>query len=206
MKDRVKDMFAEITMPEACAEKIRKEAAKKETVRRKPILRPVLVGAMALALVLCLSPQARAAVDEWVAATLSGLDLTIIRKPLEGGNGGYGEIIYVNTEKPTFAHMEDGRLYFTGNGQNLDITDEIREDKPYFYQYVDKETGMTIYLAVGIAGSIENFGVYEFIKDTDGKWVTGTGRNMFDPETNQAYPWVGLVWEKLEIPWPMPEM
>lgn len=204
MKDKVKDMFAEITMPDSCAEKIRREAAKKEALRRKPVLRPVLATVMALALVLCLSPQVRAAVDEWVTTTFRNLDLTIYEKPLEDGQGGTGRVIYVHTEQPTFAHMEDGRLYFTGNGENLDITDEIREDKPYFYQYVDEETGMTICLVVGMAGNVENFGVYEFIKDTDGEWIIGTGRNDLDPETNQTYPWVGLVWEELEIPWPMP--
>lgn len=204
MKDRVKEMYAEITMPEACAEKIRKEAVEKGTVRRKPILRPVLATVMALALVLCLSPEVRAAVDEWVTTTFLNLDLTIYEKPLKDGQGGTGRIIHVDTEQSTFAHVENGRLYFTGSEQNLDITDEIREDKPYYCQYVDEGTGMTICLVVGMAGNVENFGVYEFIKDTDGEWIIGTGRNFLDPETNQAYPWVDLVWEELEIPWSMP--
>lgn len=206
MKDQVKEMFAEITMPESCVEKIRQETSEKKAVQKKPILRPVLATAAAIALVLCLSPRVRAAVDEWVATTFLNLDLTLYEKPLKDGQGGTGQIIYVHTEQPSFAHLENGRLYFTGNGENLDITDEIREDKPFFYQYVDKETGMTIYLTVGIAGSIENFGVYEFIKDTDGEWVGGTGRNMFDPETNETYPWISLVWEELDIPWALPSM
>lgn len=204
MKDQVKEMFAEIAMPETCAEKIRQETEKK-AVRKRPILRPILATAAALALVLCLSPRVRAAVDEWLVTTFPNLDVTIYEKPLKGGQGGTGQIIQVHTEQSTFAHMENGRLYFTGNGENLDITDEIQEDRPYFYRYVDKETGMTIYLTVGMAGSIENFGVYEFIQDPNGEWIGGTGRNMFDPDTNETYPWVSLVWEELEIPWPMPE-
>ena len=66
-------------------------------------------------------------------------------------------------------------------------------------------------MAVGYSGSIENYGIYEFIREvTEGQadwegWVTGTGRNDLDPETETRYPWVDIVWQELNIPWPMPE-
>lgn len=64
---------------------------------------------------------------------------------------------------------------------------------------------------VGYSGSIDNFGIYEFIRkvekgqnDREG-WKGGSGRNFLDPETESRYPWVDIVWEKLNIPWPKPE-
>ena len=60
-------------------------------------------------------------------------------------------------------------------------------------------------MAVGYSGSIENFGIYEFIREENGEWVTGTGRNFLSMETETRYPWVELVWEEFDIPWPMPD-
>ena len=103
--------------------------------------------------------------------------------------------------------MVNGRLYFLGNNEKIDITDEITEEQPYFYTYVD-DYGLTHAMAVGYSGSIENYGIYEFIWEEAGgtrDWVTGTGRNFLSPETETRYPWVDLVWEELDIPWPMPE-
>ena len=89
----------------------------------------------------------------------------------------------------------------------IDITDEITEEKPYFYTYVD-DYGLTHAMAVGYSGTLENYGIYEFIwEDVDGTrdWVTGTGRNFLSSETETRYPWVDIVWAELDVPWPMPE-
>ena len=68
--------------------------------------------------------------------------------------------------------------------------------------------GLTHAMAVGYSGSIENYGIYEFIwEEVDGQreWVTGSGRNYLSMETESRYPWVDIVWEDLRVPWPMPE-
>ena len=81
--------------------------------------------------------------------------------------------------------------------------DEITEKQPYFYTCKD-DRGYEIYYVVGYDSTIENFGTYEFIKK-DGVWLTGSGRNILSTHVEgQAYPWVKVVWDTLEIPWPMP--
>ena len=112
----------------------------------------------------------------------------------------------VDTEASVFARMVNGRLYFMGNGEKLDITDSIAENAPYYYSYVD-EYGLTHDMAVGYSGSIDNFGVYEFIwREENGEktWNLGTGRNFLDTKTGTCYPWVETVWQDLNIPWELP--
>lgn len=211
MKDRVKDMFEQVTMPEATEEKIRQAM----TEGRKPsrrifrnIARPAAILAAMLALILAISPTARAAVSDWVLKYVfpeSGI--SIYEQTDE--NGDVIGIVAVDTEAPPFAEVRNGRLYFTGNGEEIDITDQITEEKPYYYTYVD-DYGLTHFLVVGYSGTIDNFGIYEFMReekegqqDWEG-WSNGTGRNFLDPETETRYPWVDAVWEDLNIPWPKP--
>ena len=89
------------------------------------------------------------------------------------------------------------------NGEKIDITDRIGEDRPFYYTYTD-DYGLTHYMAVGYSGKLENFGIYEFLKDEQEGWVNGTGRNFLNPETEERYPWVDMVWEEFDVPWPMP--
>lgn len=172
---------------------------------RKARLRPA-VAVAAVFMVVCLigcSPTVRAAVGDMLVIVFPGLDLTIYEKPLQSGSGdGVGQIIAIDTNQTTFAEIRDGRLYFTGNDENLDITDQITEDSPYFYTYEQDQYEIT--LIVGYTDSIENFGTYEFIKE-DGAWFTGSGRNFLsNVEEGKAYPWVKVVWDTLDVPWPMP--
>lgn len=208
MKDKVKVMFEEVKMPEHCVQKI-EEAMRERSGRRKTgWVGRIAAAAAMLALVLSLSPQVRAAVNEIVVKYFfpdSGL--TIYEETDE--NGDVVRVVAVDTESEAFAQMRGDRLYFTGNGEEIDITDQIKEDKPYFYTY-DDEYGLTHYMVVGYSGSLDNFGIYEFLrenkegqKDWEG-WSGGTGRNDLDPETETRYPWVDIVWDELDVPWPMP--
>lgn len=213
MKDQVKDMFAEITMPEETVRKIEQAMVEK----RKPAKlfsggfgRSAAAVAAMLALVLAISPEARAAVSDFVTTYIfpdSGI--TIYEETDENGN--LSRSMALDTESETFAYVQDGRLYFTGNGENIDITEEITQEKPYYYSYTDAY-GFVHYMAVGYSGSLENFGVYEFLREEkEGMeawegWSNGYGRNFLDPETETRYPWVEVVWEDLNVPWPMPGM
>ena len=207
MKEQVKAMFEQVTMPKETAQKIRSAMDDAGRRKQKPVCRSLATATAVLALVLVLSPQARAAVEGWVVKYFfPESDLTIYEQTDAGGNV-VGIAGVVDTEAPPFARMLNGRLYFLGNNEKIDITDEITEEQPYFYTYVD-DYGLTHAMAVGYSGSIENYGIYEFIWEEAGgtrDWVTGTGRNFLSPETETRYPWVDLVWEELDIPWPMPE-
>lgn len=205
MKDQIRDMFEQITMPRDTEMRIRAAMDRRQPAKSR--WKPAVTAAAVLAMLLLISPQARAAVEGWVMKyVFSGSDLTIYQQTDPQGNV-TGIMATVDTEAPAFAQVVDGRLYFLGNGENLDITDEIAEDNPFFYTYVDNY-GLTHAMAVGYSGSIENYGIYEFIwEDVDGQrdWVTGSGRNFLSSETETRYPWVDLVWQELNVPWPMPE-
>ena len=206
MKEQVRVMFSEITMPEETEQKVLAAVSRRRKKPQTPFVRSIATLAAVLALVILVSPTARAALENWVVKYFfPGSDLTIYEQTDESGNV-TGIVGVVDTEAPPFARMVNGRLYFLGNGEKIDITDILTEETPYFYTYLD-DYGLTHYMAVGYSGELTNYGIYEFIKEeTPGQetWVTGTGRNFLDPETESRYPWVDIVWEELAIPWPKP--
>jgi len=199
---QVKNMFEQIKMP------LETERRICQTMKKSP--RPVVLWKRAaaavamLVLVIVLSPTVRAAVNNWVVKYFwPDSDITIYEMTDE--NGEVVGIAGVDTESPGFVRLVNGRLYFLGNGEKIDITEQITEEEPYYYTFVD-EYGLTHNMAVGISGGIENFGIYEFIRnEAESEWITGTGRNFLDPETETRYPWVDLVWEHYSIPWPKPD-
>ena len=207
MKEQVKAMFEQVTMPQETAQKIRSAMDDAGRKKRKPVCRSLATAAAVLALVLFISPQARAVFDNWVVKYFwPDSDITIYEEINEEG-AVEATVAVVDTEAPPFARMVNGRLYFLGNNEKIDITDEITEEQPYYYTYVD-DYGLTHAMAVGFSGSIENYGIYEFIwKEADGErnWTAGTGRNFLSAETETRYPWGDIVWEELDNPWPMPE-
>ena len=209
MKQKIVDTFDAVTMDEACQQRIHRAMKEKKPKRQGMVLKRLGTLAAVLALVLCLSPEARAAMGRTIRYLFPDSDITLIKELDENGNV-LNVVGAVDTEAPAFAQLRDGRLYFLGNGENIDITDQITEEEPYYYSYVD-DYGLTHYMAVGYSGTIENYGIYEFIREvaegqTDREgWLTGTGRNFMDFKTEQRYPWVDIIWEDLGVPWPMPE-
>lgn len=211
MKKEIVQVYDNIVMPSGCVYKIRQAAAgeKNPTYPITMRLRTTLTAcAVLLTALLAISPQVRAAVSDWVVKYIypeSGI--TIYEETNE--NGEPVRIMAVDTENPAFAQVRDGRLIFTGNGQNADITDQITPESPYIYTYMD-EYGLTHYMVVGYSDHIENFGIYEFLREEqEGQqswegWANGYGRNFLDPETETRYPWVDIVWEQLGLPWPLP--
>ena len=61
----------------------------------------------------------------------------------------------------------DGRLWFTADGQRIDITDKVDENTPYIYEHTDEATGQKGYLLLG--GTPDNFGWMEWYQ-IDGDW------------------------------------
>ena len=203
MEKKIVDAFDSVAMPGSTEIKIRSAMAnrpERTLVRR---LHPVAAALAAVLLILSMSTEVRAAVNNLVVKYFfPDSDITIYEE--KDDNGNVTRITGVNTDDPAFARIVNDRLYFLGNGQKIDITNQITEEAPYYYTYVD-DYGLTHYMAVGYSGAIENFGIYEFIREENGEWVTGTGRNFLSMETETRYPWVELVWEEFDIPWPMPD-
>lgn len=202
MKQEIVNAFENVTMSAGCEQKIRLCLAEKAPRRRALPLKRLGTLAAVVALILCLSPEVRAAVSTVVEKYIFPDSGITIHKHTDEDGSVYREI-WLDTESDNaiFAEIRDGRLYFTGNGENIDITDQIASNEPYFYTYTD-EYGMEHHMAVGYTGSVENFGVYQFFRDENG-WTNGYGINQLDAEGNR-YPWIDRVWEELDIPWPLP--
>ncbi len=151
--------------------------------------------AMMVFLLVC-SPMICSAARNLITIAFPDLGLTIWESPMDGG--GKGQILHIDTDIPAFAHSENGRLYFTGNGEHLDITEQVTQTQPFFYTYQDQ--GYEITLAVGFEGSIENFGTYTLWKE-QGQFVFDHGRNILSAtEDGQPSPWVQIVWDTLDVP------
>lgn len=204
MKQDIVTTFETVTMSDDCAQKIRRAMAEKKSAPRAVMAKRLGTLAAALALILCLSPTARAAVETIVEKYFFPDSGVTIEKEVNENGEISAMTVSLDTESGTVAEIRGGRLYFTGNGEDIDITDLIAPEKPYYYSYTD-EYGFLHHIAVGYSGSIENFGVYEFFLENQGTWSNGYGRNFLDPETGTRYPWVDLVWEHFNIPWPLPE-
>lgn len=202
MKQEIVNAFDNVAMSAACEQRIRQSMEQKKPRRTAPVLKRLGAVAAAFALLLCLSPEVRAAVNTIVEKYFFPDSGVTIYKNTEADGSVYREI-WLDTESgnAVFAEIREGRLYFTGNGENIDITDLTAPNEPYFYSYTDGY-GMDHHMAVGYSDSMENFGVYQFFRDTDG-WTNGYGINQLDQNGNR-YPWVDAVWEELNIPWPLP--
>lgn len=208
MKQQIKQMYSQITMPEDMQARVKRAMAQKKPAHHLAGNR-LVTGAAILVLIVSLSPVVMAAVGNWVIKYFwPDSDITIYETLDE--NGSTIRVTGVATEAEGFARMINGRLYFLGNGEKIDITDILIPERPYCYTYVD-EYNLKHFMFVGYSDTIDNFGIYEFIKekgeDSAGwtQWVTGTGRNFLNPETGTRYPWVDIVWEIIDVPWPMPE-
>lgn len=202
MTNQVKDMFAEITMPEESVQKIRAAMAEKALgkPRKKAAPRPATAAAVLSVLLLAglaCNTQVRAAVDEFLKRYVFNNGNTVITISEDGMcavSHTPSMQLYLRTE-------EDGRLYLLVNGEHIDITDQTSMEKPYIYTYVDEDDVEHLLIA---GGTPENHGIHEFYREIGGTWLGGYGENYLDMETQTAYPWLAAAWEELNLPWPMP--
>ena len=206
MKEQVKEMFDQITMPEETERKIRQVIAGewKPKKRNPGLLRAAATVAAMLALILVISPTARAAVNELVRYVVA--DASFVR---DSETGEVMEVVVDEEgESNMFIEVGDGKFYFSANGQYIDITDKTSMETPYIYTYVDASN---IEHMLIIGGEPDNFGVSEFYREVvEGQqdwqgWIGGYSSNYIDNQTGKAYPWVAAAWEELNLPWPMPE-
>lgn len=107
---------------------------------------------------------------------------------------------------PDWLMDEGGRLYFVGNGEKIDITDEISLEEPYIYTYTDGEnTKLALIVGRTSAGPYVDIGnsvgwMCYYWHDTVDNWVGGGGThwsNWLDAE----WPWLTMAKQELDIPW-----
>lgn len=67
----------------------------------------------------------------------------------------YTTLVYRNENRNSLFITENGRIFFIGNNEHIDITDEVGEDKAYIYSYTIPDRNKTHYIAAG--GTAENF-------------------------------------------------
>lgn len=82
---------------------------------------------------------------------------------------------------------ENGRLWFTADGQHVDITGLIDENTPYIYTRTDPDTGSIGYIIVG--GTMDDLGYVE-LTSMDGV-LACTGENYFTLD-GRANAWMEL--------------
>lgn len=61
----------------------------------------------------------------------------------------YTTLVYRNENRNSLFITENGRIFFIGNNERIDITDEVGEDKAYIYSYTNPDRNKTHYIAAG---------------------------------------------------------
>lgn len=214
MERKVYDFFEGEAMPEDCVRKIETQMAH----HPKPMIQWRRFAAAAAVLVLMLAvfnadsicAQADSILDEIANALKPEVAQELdkdVGKVEDDVINGYSHLQSSNNGASVswgggnFVTVKDGRLYFTGNGEHIDITDLCSMEEAYIYPLYSGN-GTIHYLCVG--GTPDNYGYYEFVYDlNDGEypWKTGAGFNPKDPSKDWApYGWCVDVKETLDHP------
>ena len=235
MEKKLTEAFDAVHMDDACAAKI--EAAMKTQKTRSTTVRPVLRAAAAaclvLVMVLACNPTMVQAMEipiteaiEKIRATFQRIPGTVVVKEdyayfndgiIELEHAETGTSVSFDTSKPPLYLQErDGRLYFTGNLENIDITDLISIEEPFTYTY-DKN-GITYYIAVGGKydpdTGIASIGYGQWLRNTQkmneglangdhhAGWLGGNGANYLDDyEAGTQAVWYAKALVEMDIPW-----
>ena len=94
----------------------------------------------------------------------------------------------------------DGKMYFTANGEELDITADVTTEKAYSYVYQDEE-GILHTIVIGLnTEEPGNYGFAEFI--SDGKdWLGGYSARCNQEADGSGPAWLENAKDELNIPW-----
>ena len=139
--------------------------------RVKPLIK-VLVAAVAVA-VLAGAVTATTLIVQGEYRTPSGM--TVLYQAEEGNS----KVLVNVAEQVAPITVEKGnKLFFTGHGQHIDITELVDEKTPYIYSYENGE-GETCYVAVG--GAAGDYGYLEIIHAGMEYWYA-EGHNISTPE------------------------
>lgn len=111
--------------------------------------------------------------------------------------------VLVHTEDLTDpVRLEEGRMIFLVNGEELDITDQVSQTKSFRYEYID-EAGNTHLWLVGLnSEELANYGYAEYIKGASGTWTCGySARVNIEEDGTAAAQWLEIAKGELDISW-----
>ncbi len=74
----------------------------------------------------------------------------------------------IESTDQTYVNVKAGRLYFTLNGQQTDITDKCSADTYFRYDYTDTDH---ITHVIIIGGTVDDYGYAEYLFDADGTYI-----------------------------------
>lgn len=206
MQKRFQEVYEQIQMPEECRRRIEQAMQRKRAgaagsatgYRWKPGL------AVALAAVLCLlaaditvyACTGRGIINRFVSFAGNAIFTEEIG---EDGNAVSTAVLDTSNETAP-AEFKDGHLWFTANGEHIDITSQVSDATAYIYDYKDGQ-GITHYLIVG--GAPETFGYAEFLYDETKQpgWIGGYFTAGKVGETINPV-WLESAKKELGIPWP----
>ncbi len=183
MEEKIKDAFSSLTMPEECDKKIRAAMARPA---RLPWRHTAAAACLVLALVVLLQPPVVQAVERAADS---------IRKVLFGGK-----------HPMVWLMVQGDELYYTGNGEKINITDRISAESPFTYEYID-EDGIRHYIAIGGDFDPEDethWGTLGWSEWTQAppydysSWVGGDGAYPWKEENL----WLEEAKDLMGIPWP----
>lgn len=156
-------MMKQVTLSDRKKEEIMEMLENKDTRRRRRLPVKVLVLAAALAIGCALSIAA--GLPAQIYGLVSGGSVTVAQKP-DGGTE-----VSITSGEDALVVLEDGRLWFTADGQKLDITDLIDEDTPYIYERTDPVSNLKGYVIAGGRPEVLGFGWAEYFPTGyNGEW------------------------------------
>jgi len=206
MEDEIKNAFDKLTMSDKCASAIEAEMQEKytEVLNSSSSLWRRFSAAAAAIVLIMLIVVGNAEIVEAITA-----NFTRPTKP-----GCYSSQYYdvdidngrdsIKVKKNLFLLVNEGRLYFTANGENIDITDKFSKEVPYEYTFID-DNGFLNYIAIGGVFDADHetldgmgFDYHILYPDLNGDGIyndggSGSGQNHVDRETNDYFGWYEIA-------------
>lgn len=206
MSNKYKRTFSQIEMPQEKADALRAnllsqvcEPTKEETtLKHRNILRRPIYALAAIILILSLSVTAMAYGEKIVENVYSFFSGGAIETGIdEQGRSYSSSSIDTDMTSAPMELREDGRVYLTVNGENLDITDQFSQTVPYIYECTDSDGLRHIFV---IGGRTDAPDYAEFIWDAEGN--PAGGKTVYNnPNGSENAPWLSAAGEQLNLPW-----
>lgn len=148
------------------------EAPEKEIIKlidRKKII----VIALAACLALCAAVTAYAHAGELKSIIFGWGNNMDIKTFTDENNVEVSEVTVYTESLIDPVVIENGRMIFIVNEENVDITAEVSEEKAFKYEYTDAE-GITHLWLVGLLdANLQHYGYAEYLKNENGEWIGG---------------------------------
>ena len=198
--------FDQVRMPEERAQRLRAELASRcshhelEAIsmnNSKKIRRPAM-AMVAVFVIAALSLTAFAYGETIVDRVYNMMTGGMVEHGTTEDGTAYASGSYNADEAvPPVERREDGRLYLTVNGENLDITDQCSYETPYLYECTGPD-GLRHAFIIG--GGLDAIGWAEFLWNENG--LPEAGSAVFGtPGGAEDAPWLEQGKDELNLPW-----